>query len=89
MATIQQALVDMMVDQVLEGADGIDAQTDLFEAGLDSMAIMQLLLLIDERFGVTLTSSDLTRANFANIDVLSALIASRLRGDTGAAATRG
>ena len=36
------------------------------DAGLDSMATMQLLLLIEDRFGIWLPEEDLTRENFAS-----------------------
>lgn len=86
---VQQGLIQVMVDQVLEGADDINLDTDLFDAGLDSMAIMQLLLLIDERFGVMLTSTDLTRANFATIRVLASLVHTRMHAGSDADASGG
>ena len=46
-----------------DAAFGIDS--DLFAAGLDSMAIMQLTLIIEEEFGVALPDRLITRATFA------------------------
>jgi acyl carrier protein len=48
-----------------------------YEAGLDSMAIMQLLILVEEEFGVNIPESDLTRENFSNIRHLAHLIHER------------
>jgi D-alanine--poly(phosphoribitol) ligase subunit 2 len=45
-----------------EVAMGID--TDLFEAGLDSMAIMQLLIAIETRLGKAIPVREVTRENF-------------------------
>ena len=39
---------------MLQTPPGFGTESDLFAAGLDSMAIMQLLLLLEERFGVSL-----------------------------------
>ena len=64
-----------------EGIIELDGQfgsgDDLFEAGLDSMAVMQLLVAAGERFGVTLEPGDVTRENFATAEALARLIAGR------------
>lgn len=39
--------------------------TDLFSQGLDSVALMQLLLHVEERFGLTVSPSEITRDRFA------------------------
>ena len=39
------------------------------------MAIMQLLILIEERFGARLSEADVTRENFSSVRHLAALIA--------------
>lgn len=38
--------------------------TELFAAGLDSMAMMQLLIAIETRLGKTIPVREATRANF-------------------------
>lgn len=50
------------------------ADADLFEAGLDSMGIMQMVLLLEERFSFTVQPADLTRVNFSSAAALAALI---------------
>jgi acyl carrier protein len=52
---------------------------DLFGAGLDSMAVMQLVVAVADKFGVELTPDDLTRANLATPRTLAALIATRIQ----------
>jgi acyl carrier protein len=42
------------------------------------MAIMQLLLLIEQKFGVMLPESDLSRENFNDIRSLARLLEKRL-----------
>ena len=50
------------------------ADADLFTAGLDSMGIMQMVLLLEERFTFTVQPADLTRVNFSSAASLAALI---------------
>ena len=47
----------------LDGAFGVDS--DLFAAGLDSMAIMQLILMLEDECNVKLPDCSITRATFA------------------------
>ena len=50
---------------------------DLFTAGLDSMAVMQLVVAVEDRYGVELGPADLTRANLATPITLAALIVAK------------
>jgi len=50
--------------EVLNPDTGVEMDTDLFESGLDSMAIMQLLIAIETRMGKAIPVSDVTRENF-------------------------
>ena len=50
---------------------------DLFEAGLDSTAVMQLATAVEDEFGVELTPADLTRENLATPLTLAALISAK------------
>ncbi len=50
---------------------------DLFTAGLDSMAVMQLVVAAEEKFGVVLGPEDLTRENLLTPGTLAALLEAR------------
>lgn len=78
-AALEAALALLIEQDVLDGATPVTADTDLFAAGLDSMAIMQLLLLIEEHHGVMLTAADLTRENFGSVRRLADLVTRRLQ----------
>lgn len=54
------------------GEFGIDS--DLFAAGLDSMSIMQLTLLIEEEFGAHLPDRLITRETFSTARQIAAAI---------------
>lgn len=52
----------------------MEMDTDLFEAGLDSLAIMQLLIAIEMRLGKAIPVREVTRENFKSpLAILSLL----------------
>jgi len=62
---------------ILELADGCGVEVDLFEAGLDSMAVMQLIVVIEERFGVALGVVDASREALGTPVAMAATINAR------------
>jgi acyl carrier protein len=75
---LEQELLRLVREHLLDGIDeDFDALSSLPDAGLDSMAIMQLLLLIEDRFGVWLPEEDLTRENFGCIRSLARAVLRR------------
>lgn len=76
-AALAVELTELIRENVLEAAEELTPETNLFDAGLDSMAIMQLLLVIEENFGVMLDGADLTRDNFGTATDLAGLIHER------------
>ena len=79
--TLEQQLVVLLRERLLETAAPLDADTDLYSVGLDSMAIMQLLILVEEEYGVSLPEVALTRENFSTARQLAGLV----RAEAGAA----
>jgi acyl carrier protein len=88
---LERELLRLVRDHLLDGIDeDFDVLASLPDAGLDSMAIMQLLLLIEDRFGVWLPEEDLTRENFACIRSLAlAVIRRHATGDADLGGERG
>ncbi len=71
-------VIDWLNDEgVLELDWDFPEEGNLFEAGLDSMAVMQLVVAVEDRFGIELGPEDLTKANLATPTTLAALIALR------------
>jgi acyl carrier protein len=71
-------VIDWLNDEgVLELDWDFPEEGDLLEAGLDSMAVMQLVVAVEDRFGIELGPEDLTKANLATPTTLAALIALR------------
>jgi acyl carrier protein len=75
--SLEQQLVQLVSERLLETQPGFNADSNLYESGLDSMAIMQLLILIEEEFGVALPESELTRQNFSTVRSVAGLIRAR------------
>jgi acyl carrier protein len=56
----------------------LDADTDLYEAGLTSMAMVKLMLAVEVEFDVSIPDADLHPDNFRSIGAVEALVG-RLR----------
>jgi acyl carrier protein len=67
-------LLEIVSTEILAVETGFHEDTDLFEAGLDSMAIMQLLIRIESEFGVRLRVGDINRENFSTVRKITALL---------------
>jgi len=78
LAELEGGLTELISGNLLETGPSFNADSNLYEAGLDSMAIMQLLLLIEQKFGIMLPESDLSRENFNDIRSLARLLEKRL-----------
>ena len=73
-------LIDWLNDEgVLELEWDFPEDGSLFEAGLDSMAVMQLVVAVEDRYGVELGPDELTKANLATPTTLAALIAAKVQ----------
>lgn len=72
-------LIDWLNDEgVMELDWDFPEDGDLFAAGLDSMAVMQLVVAVEDRFGIELGPDDLTKKNLATPSTLAALIAEKI-----------
>jgi acyl carrier protein len=70
---------EILRDEILCAANGFSPQSNLIEAGLDSLAVTQLLLSIEERTGVWVDESLLTPENLESSVTLATLVYEQLR----------
>ena len=77
--TLEPQLIVLLRERLLETPHPFDATTDLYTLGMDSMAIMQLLVIIEEEYGVALPECGLTRQNFTTVRHLAHLIQAQSR----------
>ncbi|MDH5427966.1 MAG: acyl carrier protein [Nitrospirota bacterium] len=75
---LEQIILDVIRENLLQDLPADCAtNADLFAAGLDSMGIMQMVLLLEERFSCTVQPADLTRLNFSTAIALATLVRSK------------
>jgi len=67
-------LLSILSSDILELEPDFKCTDDLFEAGLDSMAIMRLLIHVETTFGFRLPVSQVNRENFSTVQKIAALI---------------
>jgi len=74
------AVIELLTaEHILEPQEALTPDTDLFSMGLDSMAMMQLLLLIEERFRLTINPAEMTRERFATAGALAGFLGEKRR----------
>lgn len=76
---VKAVLVDTL--GIEDQAASLDASTPLFGAlpELDSMAVLELVLALEDRFGITIDGEDVTADAFETIASLTALVEDRAR----------
>jgi len=56
----------------------LTAETPLLESGiLDSLSLLQLVVFLEERFGITVGDADLLPENFASVNTICAYLRAR------------
>lgn len=75
---LETELADLIATRLLELPEGFTPGTNLYEAGLDSMGIMHLLLAIEDRYGILIPEADVSQKNFCTVTNLAALLRERL-----------
>jgi acyl carrier protein len=73
--TLAQRIFDLLRDEILEVDERFTRGSNLVEAGLDSLAVTQLLLALEESTGIWVDESLLTPENLASADALAACVA--------------
>ena len=76
---IEKELIDFFSTKEALNQSGLFSdQTNLIEAGLDSMILIELLLLIEEKYGFWIPEAYLTEEVFGNVKTLANSIATLL-----------
>jgi acyl carrier protein len=73
---IQHDLRAFLSQEVLGGGVEIGDDAVLSEVGVDSFALMEVVLFVERRFGVVLPVDQLTRENTRSVRALAACLAS-------------
>lgn len=76
----QQVEADVLAFVRARGFDHarVAADTDLIDGGLlDSLLLMDMILHIEERYGILLDGGEVSPANFRNVDAIVGLVLGR------------
>ena len=76
--TLTRRIFEILRDEILEVDAGFTPASNLVEAGLDSLAVTQLLLALEESTGIWVDESLLTPENLASSEALAACVAGSL-----------
>lgn len=73
-AELEKRIFDIVREDILQVDESFSPESNLIEAGLDSLALTQLMLAIEETTGVWIDESLLTEETLASVISLSALV---------------
>ncbi len=75
---LTQHVFEILRDELLSAVRDFTPHSNLVEAGLDSLAVTQLMLAIEESTGVWVDESLLTPENLESADSVAALVYAQL-----------
>jgi len=75
---LEDKITTLLSERILETGDDFTPETNLFDAGLDSMAIMQFLIVLEEEFGVSIPVESVSRQHFSSVHCVAALMRDKL-----------
>jgi acyl carrier protein len=76
---IAQRVFEILRDQLLDAGAGFTPRSNLVAAGLDSLAVTQLMLAIEESTGLWVDESLLTPEHLESAESLASLVYGQLR----------
>ena len=76
--SLSRRIFEILRDEILEVDESFTPRSDLVGAGLDSLAVTQLLLALEESTGIWVDESLLTPENLASAETLAACVAGLL-----------
>jgi acyl carrier protein len=76
--TLTRRIFEILRDEILEVDGSFNPASNLVEAGLDSLAVTQLLLALEESTGIWVDESLLTPENLESAETLAALVHEQL-----------
>ncbi len=76
---LEARIFEILCGELLSVGNSFTVESDLVAAGLDSMAVTQLMLAIEESTGVWVDESLLTPDNLASARTLAACVHEQLR----------
>ncbi len=78
-AKVARALTTFVNDHIMARSHPIGPDDDLEAAGVDSMALLKVLLVVEAEFGFWVPDEDLVHENLASIRALASYVCRRRR----------
>jgi acyl carrier protein len=79
-ANIEAQLRDLLTRRLrFEPAATVDGEASLLDLGLDSTAILSLVVGIEERFGIDIPDRDISLDNFSRLGAITRYVAGQSR----------
>jgi D-alanine--poly(phosphoribitol) ligase subunit 2 len=78
LATVQRALHDHIVQEILLRKAPLAPDEDLFDAGFDSLSLSRVLVFVEERFGVLIPDEDVLVDDMSTLDRMARFVAGRI-----------
>ena len=75
-----ERIFQILRDEILRVEGNFSPQSNLVDAGLDSLAVTQLMLSIEESTGIWVDESLLTPEHLESAETLAALVHAQLQG---------
>lgn len=75
--SLEHSLAQLLEDRLFPIGTTLEFSENLFDAGLDSMGLMQLLVLLEQEYGVTVPDTDLSREHFSSVRHLARFVRAR------------
>ena len=77
MASIEEQIRQVLTEsgRLAVPIGSLDSEADLFTVGLDSLAIVNVLMSLEERFDIELPDELLSRRSFSSIATIEAIVA--------------
>lgn len=70
-AKIQSAVSDYLFKRFLAADAKLEPQTAFSELGIDSMTVVELVMFIEEKFGIVIPADQLTGDNLKSLESLT------------------
>ena len=75
---LEQRIFDIVREDILSVDSSFTSESNLIEAGLDSLALTQLMLAIEEQTGIWIDEGLLSEETLASVTTLAALVHQKL-----------
>ncbi len=79
---MEQEIKELIIERLFLDItpEEMDAETELVEYGVDSFLFSELIVALEEKFGVKFSREDITPDNLKSVRSLAALVAAKKQG---------